>query len=188
MHWEVEQKFAIHDVADAIARLAAVGAYFAPAIQQTDQYFNHPARDFAKTDEALRIRQVGNESFITYKGPKIDPATKTRQELEISLPPGVEEPDQFTKLLTALGFRPVAVVRKSRRLATIAWRGHEVEMALDEVENVGSFLELEISADDATLHDARSDLSDLARHLGFGPSERRSYLELLLAGKSQPIS
>jgi adenylate cyclase, class 2 len=183
MHWEVEQKFAIHDVADAIARLAAVGAHFSPGIQQTDQYFNHPARNFATTDEALRIRRGDSESFITYKGPKIDPTTKTRQELEIPLPPGVEVPDQFTELLTALGFHPVEVVRKSRRLAMIAWQGHDVEMALDEVENLGTFLELEISVDDAKLHDAKAALGDLSRHLGFGPSERRSYLELLLAGK-----
>ena len=44
-----------------------------------------PCRDFAQTDEALRIRTVGDTSFVTYKGPKLDATTKTRRELELPL-------------------------------------------------------------------------------------------------------
>jgi len=184
MQWEVEQKFRLSDVQKVAAKLTELGVRFTEASQQTDRYFNHPARDFAKTDEALRLRQVGEENFITYKGPKIDPDTKTRRELELPLPHGKHIPEQFAELLAALGFRPVAIVQKKRRRGELLWEGHDVEVALDEVEGLGSFVELEITADDLTLDAAKSALKALSRRLGLGPSERRSYLELLLAGKS----
>src|SRR5207253_11380761 len=135
--------------------LAELGARFTDSIEQTDHYFKHPARDFAKTDEALRLRQVGAENFITYKGPRVDSTTKTRRELELPLPSGPEMNEQFAALLTALGFRPVGVVRKRRRKALLAWEGHKVELAVDEVAGLGSFLELEIAAEDANLEPAK---------------------------------
>jgi len=78
MQFEVEQKFPVADLADVENRLAALGATFVDEVVQVDRYFAHPSRDFAKTDEAIRIRQVGDANFITYNGPKIDTTTKTR--------------------------------------------------------------------------------------------------------------
>ena len=67
-----------------------LGATIEPPVVQVDQYFAHPARDFAQTDEALRLRRVGKQNFITYKGSKIDATTKTRREIELPLAPGEE--------------------------------------------------------------------------------------------------
>jgi adenylate cyclase, class 2 len=77
----------------------------------------------------------------------------------------------------------VAAVRKQRRNFRLAWQGHKVEVALDQVAGVGHFVELEISATDETLDGARQALADLATRLELAASERRSYLELLLAGR-----
>jgi predicted adenylyl cyclase CyaB len=82
-------------------------------------------------------------------------------------------------LLEALGFRPVATVRKRRRKAALAWQGQDVEVSLDEVERVGSFVELELGADDAGLPRAERSLASLAQKLQLDGGERRSYLELL---------
>jgi adenylate cyclase class 2 len=180
MHYEVEQKFPLSDSADVEAKLAALGARFKEAIEQIDHYFRHPSRDFAQTDEALRLRQVEGENFITYKGPKIDSITKTRRELELPLPGGPDVVGQFTELLSALGFAPVATVKKRRRKAELHYEGFDVESALDEVHNAGSFLELEISADGESLENAKKCLASLANRLGRERSERRSYLELVL--------
>lgn len=187
MHWEVEQKFRLTDSAELESKLLALGAQFHAPIAQTDHYFRHPCRDFAQTDEALRLRQVGTDCVITYKGPKIDPHTKTRRELELPLADGPQTIEHFSELLSALGFSPVAAVKKQRRPAALSWKGFSVECALDRVEHAGSFLELEISADDQTLQSARDTLADLAAHLQLGPTERRSYLELVLE-KIQPNS
>ncbi len=180
MHYEVEQKFPLTDTAAVQARLSALGAQFQPPIDQVDLYFRHPSRDFAQTDEALRLRQVGEQNFITYKGPKIDPNTKTRRELELPLKSGDQALQQFTELLAALGFAPVATVKKRRSLAEIHWQGFTVECALDDVERAGRYLELEISADEHSLESAKREMAHLAAHLGLEKSERLSYLELTI--------
>jgi adenylate cyclase class 2 len=180
MSFEVEQKFAVADLAAAEQRLVALGGRPDKDVVQADLYFAHPARDFAETDEALRIRRVGERNYVTYKGAKIDSTTKTRREIELDLAPGDEGAGDFQELLVALGFRPVAEVRKRRRTWLLVWQGHEVEAALDEVDRVGTFAELEIASDEAGLDAARKALAALADELGLKGAERRSYLELLL--------
>ena len=107
--------------------------------------------------------------------------TKTRKEIELPLPPGNETIQQFRALLEVLGFRPVATVIKQRQAGTYHWEGHDVHITSDEVQDVGSYVELEIMADDQGLSAAKKALGSLANQLGFAASERRSYLELLLS-------
>jgi len=181
MTFEVEQKFPVEELSAVEARLCELGAAVGAPRQQVDRYCAHPNRDFAQTDEALRIRRVGEANFVTYKGPKIDAATKTRREIEIALPAGAEGDAQFAALLEALGFRPVAEVRKQRRTARLVWQEQAVEAALDEVQGLGSYVELELGADEQGLDAARAALTALTARLGLEHPERRSYLELLLA-------
>jgi len=180
MSYEVEQKFPVDDHLALQRKLAALGANVQPPIEQIDRYYAHPSRDFAATDEALRIRRVGSQNCLTYKGPKIDAATKTRREIEVPLASGQAAEQQFAELLEALGFRPVIEVRKQRRVAHVAWRNRQVEACLDQVDGLGHFAELELVAEAEELNDARAALSTLAEELGLRDSERRSYLELLL--------
>lgn len=183
MRYEVEQKHRVDDVAALVARLCESGVTLDPPVVQVDQYFAHPSRDYARTDEALRIRTAGGASFVTYKGPKLDAATKTRREIELPLDPADADGSQFGELLGALGFTPVSVVRKQRRTFVIVCNGCDVSGALDEVDGLGTFVELELAADDAGLDAARRTIARLADELALGPSERRSYLELLLGGQ-----
>jgi adenylate cyclase, class 2 len=181
MQYEVEQKHRVDNKASLVARLARRGAALEAPVAQSDTYFAHPARDFAQTDEALRIRTSGNSSFVTYKGPKLDATTKTRHELEIPLHPDDASGAGFAELLAALSFIPVATVRKQRQKFQIRHNGRDVEGALDDVDDVGTFVELELMADDQALEESKHLIQELAAELQLGPSERRSYLELLLA-------
>src|SRR3977135_480274 len=88
MNLEVEQKFPVSDPARLEARLDEVGGAFKDASLQLDRYYAHPCREFARTDEALRIRTVGEANYFTYKGPKLDPTTKTRRETELAIESG----------------------------------------------------------------------------------------------------
>ena len=58
MRYEVEQKHRVEDVAALKAKLAEREVTLGPAVEQSDEYFAHPSRDFARTDEALRIDLV----------------------------------------------------------------------------------------------------------------------------------
>jgi len=185
MTFEVEQKFPIPDPAAVAAALAGLGAKAEGDCQQVDRYFAHPSRDFAATDEALRIRTVGEENFFTYKGPKLDAATKTRREIEVPIEPGRSGAQRAHELITALGFTPVAEVRKRRRRLLVVWEGRKIEVALDRVEEVGDFVELELLVrGQDQIAAAKACLISLAQALSLAGSERRSYLELLLLSRA----
>lgn len=179
---EVEMKFPTADLAALERRLMERGARFGQLLREEDHYFNAPDRDFARSDEALRLRRIGTGNFVTYKGPKRDPHTKTRTEIEVPLAEGERAAADFTVLLTHLGYRPVAIVRKQRRTLHLTEGIFPVEICLDEVEGVGRFAELEIVVPEQQMNDARQTVLHLARELGLNASERRSYLEMLLAG------
>jgi adenylate cyclase, class 2 len=176
---EIEQKFPLADVAALWERLAAEGVVFGPPVRQVDTYFAHPARDFRQTDEAFRLRQVGDDNRLTYKGPKLDSTTKTRREIEVPLAPGTVQAADYQSLLHALGFTVGGLVRKTRRTARVDVDGFSIEVAWDEVDRLGVFVELEIRADDEALPRAKEALAALARRWRLTASERRSYLELL---------
>jgi len=185
--YEVELKFPLARRAAVEAALGTLAARFRPAIEQADVYFAHPSRDFAQTDEALRLRRAGDGVAITWKGPRIGLAAKTRREIELPLAAfpqaagGAATLEAWSELLKALGFRRVWEVVKCRRPAQVAWQGREVEVAIDTVTGLGDFLELEIVAGEEEIPSALACLQSLAAELGCGPPERRSYLEMLLA-------
>ena len=215
--YEVEQKYPVADVAALEVRLAGAAARWHGVVEQVDRYFGHPSRDFAATDEALRLRSTAEGVVITWKGPRLDATAKTRREIELPLAeaavpaaalaeaavpaaalaeaavpaPAVAEAapppapqatlDRWTDLLEALGFRRVREVAKRRRLATVAWEGAAVEVAVDHVAGLGDFVEFELQADAAGIARAAARVESLARHLGCTRPEPRSYLEMLLA-------
>jgi len=185
--YEVEMKFPVADAAAIESRLRAAGATCRETVSQLDRYFNHPCRDFALTDEAVRLRQVGERVELTYKGPRVDAVTKTRREhsLPLAATDAIGGPratiEAWTEVLVTLGFRVVAEVAKERMVLSLELESLAVEIAIDAVAGLGTYVELEVLAEEAGLDAARDGLRGLARELGLEVSERRSYLELLLA-------
>src|SRR5438105_8557348 len=72
---EIELKFPAP--AGIAAKIVALGARPGSRHVERDHYFNAPDRDFAATNEAFRIRRSGNESRLTYKGPRLAGPAKT---------------------------------------------------------------------------------------------------------------
>ncbi len=181
MRFEVEQKFRSQGHSAVASRLMELGANSGARLDQEDTYLAHPARDFAVTNEALRIRRVGDRNAVTYKGPKRAGITKTREEVEIDFADGPEPRADLTRMFEALGFRPVFVVRKTRTPYGLEREGRRIEVVLDEVEGLGTFVEVETIAEgDADLPAAQKAVTTLAALLDLGAVEPRSYLRMLL--------
>lgn len=178
--YEVELKFPLRAGDDVEERLAALGAVAAADEVQSDRYFAHPVRDFSQTDEALRLRSTPRSNSLTYKGPLLDDATKTRQELELDVAAGPDAAHVAWAILRAVGFEDVRCVVKRRRPWRLTWEGRPFDVALDDVEGLGRFLEIETMAGAADWTAARDSALRLAARLELHPSERRSYLQLLL--------
>ena len=124
---EVELKFRCEDTGRLEADLSRLGARRADQVRQVDQYFNHPQRDFAQTDEAVRIRDTNGQTSLTYKGPLVDRESKTRREIELDLA-GDQAREKLGEWLLAVGFRPVLQVEKTRQAWTLSRGGRDVEV------------------------------------------------------------
>ncbi len=181
MSFEIEQKFRTPNHGEVAERLTAIGAVPGPSLEQEDTYLSHPARDFAATNEALRLRRVGHANAVTYKGPKRAGPTKTREEIEVAFADGHEALDQMRRVYERLGFRPVAVIRKTRTPYHLTWEGRAVEVGLDLAEEIGTFVEVEtIASGEADLPEAQRVVLSLASKLGLTDVEPRSYLRMAL--------
>jgi adenylate cyclase class 2 len=188
---EVEVKYRAPNPAAVRARLLALGARRAWEADEADHYFNGPDRDYRQTDEAFRIRRTAEDTRLTYKGPKREAATKTRKEVEVTVGDGrAETATEMSELLVCLGFRPVAVVRKKRVAyhldRPVGGKPRAVEVCFDEVEKVGSFVEVELVAEESAFEDAKAAVLGLATELGLTDQERRSYLGMLLETLGKP--
>ena len=182
---EAEVKLKLDDATRErlVERLEGRGARLLGESRQCDEYYAHPDRDFSQTDEALRLREVDGALRITYKGPKLDVTTKTRHEIEVELAAGQEAARDAVGLLAALGFKPVAEVRKRRIHYALPWAGREIGVSIDRVAGLGDFVELEIMVQQEELETARRAIAEVSRRLDLSNSERRSYLELLLSDR-----
>lgn len=165
---EVEVKVRLRDRGALEQRLRAVEARPGPVQHQVDTFFAHPARDFVAGDEALRLRRIGARLELTYKGPRLGGPTKARVEQTVGL---ASDP---TALLASLGFTPAATLSKTRTPYHLG----AVEVALDEVQGVGLFVEVEATGEDREA--AGRLVEDALRRLGLQdePRESRSYVEL----------
>lgn len=179
--FEIEIKAPIKNAQQVISRLESLGAIQGATVHQSDEYFAHPARDFHLTDEALRIRGVAEHYWVTYKGPRLESATKTRVELEYPLAWGTR--DDCRNCFLKLGFTPVAIVNKTRALWSLLFQDTEFEVALDTVEDLGTYIELEVKSRSIEVSTAQQSVEQLAQTLELEPTISASYLELLLAQK-----
>lgn len=181
MGYEVEVKYRSVDHALLEQRLIALGTSRTPTVRQVDVYLNHPARDFAATNEAFRLRAIGDENRITYKGPRRPGPTKTRKEIEIRAADGASAAGQLLELFVVLGFRPIATICKLRTPFLMSRAGHSLEVTLDRADGLGDFVEIEALAESETdLAAAQSAVLALARELGLTNVEPRSYLRMVL--------
>lgn len=176
--YEVEVKVrASHEAVRDV--LADTPATFRMSLEQRDRYFDAPHRDFAARDEALRIREEEGDdrsiAKVTYKGPRLEGATKTRTEHETE----VEDPQTMTATLEALGFEPVATVEKHRDAYDLG----PATVTLDSVSGLGEFVEVEMTAEEAALDRTQKMVAETLADLGLADAEKvpESYLELLLA-------
>jgi adenylate cyclase class 2 len=187
--YEVEVKAPISNLESVRKALERMGAQQLNSETQADGYFDHPCRAFQETDEALRLRrrlpyskeltEDVDESRplyeITYKGPKVDPLSKTRIELSVIL----ADATAVKSLLIHLGFRYVGEVVKKRVFYSLG----DLTVSLDEVEGIGEFLEIEQVVDSKErIEPVRDKMLTVLEELGLDPdtSTRTSYLEMFL--------
>lgn len=189
---EIEVKLRIKDVAVLEKKLLEQGYKLIETIRETDTYFDGGINGIKKSGQALRVRRTLNcvtgkeQSAITFKGEKIDAVSMARLELETV----VESGEAAERILCALGFYPVQpIVVKIRKIL----RNGDMCTCLDDVQGLGTFLELEIMAESEEARPAALErIEEILNSVGYTMDDttRVSYLSQLQkqAGESQIVT
>lgn len=183
---EIEIKAKITNPKMAFEKINDIGGEYSHTEIQRDIYFNGENRDFRKTDEALRIREIpdGDDfiNILTFKGPKLDSETKTRKEIEVT----IDDKEHMTDILINLGYKPSAIVNKVRRI----FKYEEYIITVDKLNELGYFIEIEyVAEDEENIEPIQNNIFELFGKLGITEGfEKKSYLELLEKNKTNNIN
>ena len=178
---EIEVKLKINDCDVLEKHLLGQGYKLTETLRETDTYFDGGINGIKKSGQALRVRRTVNcvtgkeQSAITFKGKKIDTVSMARLELET----GVESGEAAERILCALGFYPVQpIVVKTRKIL----KNGNICACLDDVQGLGTFLELEIMAESEAARPAALDrIEGILKNIGYTMADttRASYLSQL---------
>lgn len=182
--YEIEIKLPVKNLDNIKEQLRSKGFQEEAVIREYDMYYNSLYHDVKKLGEALRIRKSTNlstgnlQAQINFKGKKIDRISMSRQEYETL----VENPESMEQILIALGFHPAAAVQKTR----CYMKYDNMTACLDQVDNLGDFLELEMIASEESMRvRCLQSMERLLTELGLSMEDtvRTSYLSMLTGEK-----
>lgn len=180
---EAECKFITPDPERTRSRIQELGGIFVKTERHVDTYLRHPCRDFRATDEALRIRQIDDEAYITYKGKRREGPIKIRPEIELPLASNTAE--GWLQIWESLGFERVQQVKKTRQVFQLNGTDGPITVTLDHVAALGNFAEIErVLTSENQIEAAQREILRLAEELQLGTIEKRSYLSMIL-GQSE---
>ncbi|MBD3352580.1 MAG: class IV adenylate cyclase [Candidatus Lokiarchaeota archaeon] len=196
--FEVEVKIKLRDRDEFLDKIKDLGGKIEARLQHTDVYYNAPKelRDFAETDEALRIRKniefqfdgeqntnkiIKENADITYKGPKLDSETKSRVEHVCQ----IRHSGKMDHILLALGFRKIISIEKERQMFSLIFQDTSIDITLDKIQHLeGDYAEFEIIIrNEEDMDRSKHLIFALMEKLGYSKSDSItvSYLELVLA-------
>ena len=149
MKEETEVKLRVASAEAARAMLDRLGAvHERPRVFEDNVLYDDPAGSLRTAGCVLRLREVGGEALLTFKGPKrVVEGAKSRDEHETCVASAAE----MRAILAAAGYRPIFRYQKYRE----TWRFRGVEVVVDETP-IGTFFEIE--GELASIHAAASAL------------------------------
>jgi len=170
---EIEIKLRVRDMKTLEQALAERGCTLSAPIHQHDVIYQRADDTFfwegtKEGDNVLRIRRDDKGASFTLK-------QQCTHELDnIECETRVENAEEMHRALLLLGFTPEVEVKKIRRKGMLG----KDEICLDEVEELGSFVELErLTDDDADPKEVAEELYRKLESLGLSrkDEEKRGY-------------
>ena len=142
---EIELKFRVDDLEKLVQKLISLGCEISDYKVQNDTIY---VANLDKTESVLdsiflRVRKVNDQVELTFKKQKAN------------------------AFLKALGYKEWVRVNKKRRTTKIK----EINICFDEVEKLGSFIELEYLASDNDSNNYEDNLFALAESLDIAPTK-----------------
>jgi adenylate cyclase, class 2 len=169
---EIEAKARMANPELVIKNIEALGCQLSESIFQHDWIFLEKGMglgDVQTGTNVLRIRKTGEQTLLTLKQRQVNPLNKIEYEISIG------DAGKALSIIDLLGYEEVAQVRKSRRIAHF----RDYEICVDEVEELGSYIEVEklmpVETDAATENRVQKELFDFLEKLGVNLAERARF-------------
>ncbi|MBI2409694.1 class IV adenylate cyclase [Candidatus Kaiserbacteria bacterium] len=141
MKSEIEVKARVRDAEAVVAKLADLGCALSEPITQDDFVYNKigvDPKDHSHGTPVLRIRVQGERTIFTLKKNRSNELDCIEKEIDVS------DKDILADIFELLGYEKTIEVHKMRRKGAI--NGYEV--CLDEVRDLGTFIEVEKMSDE----------------------------------------
>jgi adenylate cyclase class 2 len=179
---EVELKFPLFNKSDLIKKLNSIANLKTKGDYQKDTYFIPPHRNFLEkkpVSEWLRVRETQKGASVTYKNyhKENDAKSISCDEFETK----IENDILLRKIFLALNFVEIEVVEKNRT----SWMYRDVEISIDEVSNLGDYIELEAAGKFKDFEEAKKVLYEVLKEIGakVGEQDFEGYPYLILKKK-----
>jgi len=152
---EIELKFKVDDMNDLLAKLRDMDCEVSEILSQNDTIY---VSDLAHVESVegsiwLRVRKENEKVELNLK--KQSARIQESKEIEFE----VSSYEKANQLLETLGYQKWVVVNKKRRYSKYL----NYNLCIDEVERLGSFLEIELLVDEEDKKDYISDLLEIAK-------------------------
>lgn len=139
---EIEVKARIDNEDSLLKKITSLGCVLSEPIRQIDTVYSKivgTVEDYLKNDHFLRIREKSDGRFIfTVKKPmRNDLLTRTEYETEI------KNAIEMEKAILLMGYRVASRLVKVRRISHLK----KFEICIDQVDGLGSFIEIEKMSD-----------------------------------------
>jgi adenylate cyclase class 2 len=169
---EVEMKVRVEDLESMKKKLESLGARFQSAMEQRDEYFKprgFESRAQGPGDWIVRVRRSGADKMLTLKALTEISGAWVEHET------GIVNEKEMRSILENMGLLNVFTLNKNR----IRGRLDEFELCLDDVRELGKFLEVALESEEKEA--ARDRIIDFLKGLGIEDKniERRGYGEII---------
>lgn len=158
---EIEIKVRVKDLAGLEKKLALRGCVLSAPISQHDVIYSvggsgQEFQSMKEGDIVIRIRHLKDTAELNLKKQQSNEMDNIEYETE------VKDPKIMDGILREMGYIPEVEVKKARRKGKLG----EYEICLDEVEKLGSFMEIEkLTADDIDVNVVRKELITILESL-----------------------
>ena len=184
---EIEVKAKLKNKLQVMNKLKALGCVFEePVVQEDMVYAEHvnSLEEFLSNKMFLRIRvkdslpagQAGKKVLFTLKKKLLNDMDSLEHEIEIS------SKEEMEKILALLGYREALGIRKTR----IVTHYDNCEICIDEVDDLGTFIEMEKLTIEGDSEKIQEELFKFFLSIGILPEDRLfSGYDILMWKKKQ---
>lgn len=152
---EIELKFKVEDMNDLLDKLRNLGCEISKILSQNDTIYVSDLNQVESVEGSiwLRVRKENEKVELNLKKQSAKIQESTEIEFEVS------SYEKANQLLETLGYQKWVVVNKKRRYSKYL----NYNLCIDEVERLGTFLEIELLVDEEDKKDYIPNLLEVSK-------------------------